>query len=129
MSFVTFRTAQRTIASGATTDTYTFTGVNGSLEAIEFLVSSTSLFKVYLTKADKTTAKEYWIGTATETVKVVTSTKLYPAVRGSDSKGAVISTESHTIPLKSIKDSIKVDVTGATAAETWECNFIVDKGD
>ena len=115
----------RTLATGAVTDTYTFSNVFGNIDKVVVMFSgASSNFKIYGLAGDGTTAADYFLGTAGATITQTAGTvTYYPRPLAQDKAAADIT--GMLVQYVQI-GGVKIDVTNVAQTETWSVDIYYD---
>jgi len=119
----TLRSGLRTAAGS--TDTYTFTNVTGKLLKINITNSASTDYKVYTLQADGATVNEYILGASGATVTVATASSFYPGIALCDAAGSSLTVTA--VPLVIGWNSVKVDASNLSAADTWAAELTLEQ--
>ena len=125
MGLIKQSSGTRTLATGATTDTVTFTNVFGKIQKVVATFSGTSSdFKLYTLAGDGATVVEYILGASGATITQANNTTAYYPRAGAVTiaNGAITNSFVNYVTI----GSIKVDVTNVAQTETWSVELYYD---
>lgn len=94
----------------------------GKVEKISVIVSASTDFEIYTTQSDGSTQEEYILGADTAPVTIASDKVLHPLVLEQKAvDGSNLAT--YTAPI--VYGDIKLEITGLTAADTYEVIFFI----